>query len=338
MATRLHYADTSIPSITRRFRRGKRAYFASDGSQITDRNEIARLDAIALPPAYTDAWYASDPASHILATGVDARGRKQYRYHPEFTALRDARKFEACAEFGHLLPRIRSRVEKDLAKRGLTEERATASVVRLLDTGRLRIGNEHYASENRSFGASTLRRRHARLEGRRLTLRFKAKSGRLCTFSVTDRGLIRFVKQVQELPGQHLFQYLDEEDQAFPITSSHVNAYIRETMGGDFSAKDFRTWSASVLAMEWLIDNPECDTLKEMVAYVASHLGNTPAMARKSYIHPALINLVASNGAERSEINLSRKSKWMSSYERTFLYFLKKFRHYEMLKFLLSRS
>jgi len=321
MASGLHYADIAAPAITRRFLRGRPAYFTADGARITDKAETARLDAIALPPAYTQTWYAADPRAHILATGIDARGRKQYRYHPDFVAQRDARKFEGCVQFGRLLPIIRQRVERDLARRGLPQERAVASIVRLLDTGRLRVGNECYAQSNGSFGATTLRTRHAKVRGERLMLRFTAKSGRLCTLSVTDRGLTRFVKKMQDLPGQHLFQYLDEDGNAYPITSSHVNAYIHETMGSDFTAKDFRTWTASVLAFEWLRNRPAGGTLADMLASVAERLGNTPAVTRKSYVHPSLIEL-AKTGERPGGSRLPRKTRWLGSCERGLIDFL----------------
>jgi len=217
MAPGLHFADIGAPGITRRLIRGHWAYFVPDGKRITNREEIDRLNAIALPPAYTDAWFAADARAHILATGIDARGRKQYRYHPDFRAERDDRKFAACAAFGRLLPQLRKKVDKDLAKRSLSAERAIASILKLLDCTHIRVGNEEYARANKSFGATTLRGRHAHLEGDRLTLKFKAKSGKICRISVRDRGLVRFVKQVQHLPGQMLFQYLDDDGEPHPV-------------------------------------------------------------------------------------------------------------------------
>ena len=315
MSKSLRFVATEEPGITRRSIKGHWAYFAPDENRITDREEIDRLNAIALPPAYSRAWFALDPASHILATGIDAQGRKQYRYHPDFRAQRDSRKFGHCADFARRLPLIRARVEKDLAKRALSAERAIASVVRLLDSGRIRVGNEAYAKANRSFGATTLRARHARIDGRRLTLRFRAKSGKQCTLNVTDRSLIRFARQVQDLPGQHLFQYLDEEGHAHPISSSQVNDYIREAMGDDFTAKDFRTWTASALAFEWLASGRPAK-LGEMLAHVAEHLGNTPAIARKSYVHPMLIEAVQAGDCEKLAERLPRRTQWLTRHER----------------------
>ncbi|HKT85758.1 MAG TPA: DNA topoisomerase IB [Novosphingobium sp.] len=318
----MRYADIDQPSITRRRYRRRWVYLDADGSRIEDATEIERLDAIGLPPAYTDAWFAPDPDVHILATGFDAKGRKQYVYHPEYVAQRDARKFDGCAGFGRLLPRIRARVAQDLTKRTLSRERAIASVVKLLDSGQIRVGNESYARANRSFGATTLRQRHARLEGNRLALRFRAKSGRLCALNVTDRGLVRFVKQVQDLPGQHLFQYRGEDGEFHPVSSTDVNAYIRETMGEEYTAKDFRTWAASVLAFEWLRKAGETGKLREMLTHVAEHLGNTPAVARKSYVHPALIEAVRSGDRSGLPERLPRRTRWLSAAERGLIDFL----------------
>lgn len=317
----MRYADVDKPSITRRKYRGRWIYLDPDGARIERLEEIERLASIGLPPAYTDAWFAAHPDAHIQATGIDARGRKQYVYHPDYVALRDARKFDGCAGFGRLLPRIRARVEKDLSKRGLSRERAVASIVKLLDSGRIRIGSESYARTNRSFGATTLRQRHVRLKGNRLCLRFQAKSGRLCTFDVTDRGLVRFVKQVQDLPGQHLFQYRGDDGDFHPVNSTDVNAYIHETMGADYTAKDFRTWAASVLAFEWLANNSDT-TLRDMLAHVAGHLGNTPAIARKSYIHPALIEMARIGDLSRFPGRLPRPTRWLTACERGLIDFL----------------
>jgi len=316
MASRIIFADLDSPGISRGLIRSRWAYFDPEGHRITDRDEIDRLQGIGLPPAYRDAWFSPEPNAHILAVGVDDRGRRQYRYHPDFIASRDSRKFERCADFGRALPHIRKQVETDLAIPGLSRQRALASIVRLLDSGRIRIGNECYARSNRSFGATTLLQRHASVSGNRLTLRFRAKSGKLCTFSVTDRGLVRFVKRMQDLPGQHLFQYVAEDGAIWPINSSDVNHYIKETMKADFSAKDFRTWTASVLAFEWLLQRADGMTLGQMLAFVATHLGNTPAIARKSYIHPMLIEMAKDAPANPLAIILPRRTHWLSREER----------------------
>ncbi len=321
MASKLRFSDIAAPGITRRTIRGHWAYFDPDGERVTDPDEIARLNSIALPPAYAEAWFAADQRAHILATGIDARGRKQYRYHPDFREEREGEKFGRCAEFGHCLPALRKRVEQDLAKRSLTAERAVASVVKLLDCGHIRVGNESYARSNGSFGATTLRTRHVTVEQGRLKVRFRAKSGKLCTFSLRDRGLIRFVKQVQDLPGQHLFQWLDDEGNAHPIGSTEVNDYIRKTTNAEFTAKDFRTWAASVLAFEFLVENDNC-SLSAMLSRVAQELGNTPAIARKSYVHPAIIDLVKSGEPEKAIGQLPRRTKWLTRCERGLIAYL----------------
>lgn len=323
MASKLRFADLAAPGITRRLIRGHWAYFDADGERVKNQDEVARLNSIALPPAYENAWFAADPMSHILATGIDARGRKQYRYHPDFREDRESQKFARCADFGRQLPKLRERVKKDLAKRKLSAERAVASVVKLLDTGHIRVGNESYARTNGSFGATTLRARHVNVERGRLKVQFRAKSGKLCTFALRDRGLVRFVKQVQALPGQHLFQWLDDEGTPHPIGSTDVNRYIRETMHDEFTAKDFRTWAASVLALEFLVENDR-SSLRAMLSYVADELGNTPAIARKSYVHPALIDLVKSGEPKKAIGQLPRKTKWLNRYERGLIAYLDK--------------
>lgn len=318
---KLVYVSDDLPGITRRQLRGKWAYFAADGSRITDREEITRLNAIALPPAYTDAWFAPAANAHILATGIDARGRKQYRYHPEFRSQRDARKFDNCACFARLLPLIRQRVESDLAASAISRERAIASVIRLLDTGGIRVGNEAYAKANKSFGATTLRMRHAKVSGNTLHLTFRAKSGKQCTMRVSDRRLARFVRAMQDLPGQRLFQYIDDHGEAAPISSSDVNDYIRETMGGEFTAKDFRTWAASVVAFETVHSLDGNVPKQAVLEAVANQLGNTPAIARKSYVHPAILAALDCQDVIRS-LRLPRATRWLTRHERGLIDFL----------------
>lgn len=318
----MRYCEVEQLVVTRRKYRGHWMYLDAEGERITDRDEIDRLNAIGLPPAYTDARFAADPEAHIQATGIDARGRKQYVYHADYVTQRDARKFSACVGFGHRLPKIRQRVEADLAKRGLSRERAVASIVRLLDSGRIRIGNESYAQANGSFGATTLRRRHARLNGRKLALSFRAKSGKQCKFQVSDSGLIRFVKSMQDLPGQHLFQYKGDDDAFHPVSSTDVNAYVHDIMGEDYTAKDFRTWRASVLAFEWLREAEKGASLRDLLDHVSRHLGNTPAVARKSYIHPALIEVARKGAAADFPRKLPRATKWLTAAERGLMDFL----------------
>lgn len=318
----LIYVDDSLPGITRR-RAGKGwAYFDAKGRRITDPEERMRLNAIALPPAYRDAWFCPAPNGHILATGIDDRGRKQYRYHPEFRAARESEKFEACACFGRLLPLVRKRVEEDLAGTALTRERIVASVVRLLDLGVIRVGNEQYCKANRSYGATTLRQRHAEVTGKTLRLRFRAKSGRLRELSLTDGHLARLVRRMQDLPGQHLFQYVDRDQEYHPVSSGDVNDYLAETMGERFTAKSFRTWHASVLAFAILAHAEGQVGIRALTEEVAEQLGNTPAVTRKSYIHPALFELAERQAKWREGLRLPRATRWLSREERGLIAFL----------------
>lgn len=313
---KLVYVDDSLPGITRK-RSGKGwSYYDAKGALIADAAEKKRLNAIALPPAYVDAWFCPAPNGHILAIGYDARGRKQYRYHPDFRTARESEKFDGCLIFGELLPLVRKRVEDDLTQRELTRERAVASVIRLLDLGAVRVGNEGYAKANKSFGATTLRRRHAEVTGRRLKLRFKAKGGVLREVTLSDGALVRVVRKMQDLPGQHVFKYVDEEGDVCSVDSGDVNGYLRETMGQDFTAKNFRTWHASVLALKLLAEAKEKIPLKAVLADVAEHLGNTPAVTRKSYIHPAVIALVERQEEWRDGLALPRSTQWLAREER----------------------
>ncbi|QDX27843.1 DNA topoisomerase IB [Sphingomonas suaedae] len=325
MSKRLRFCDDGAPGITRRLIRGKWGYWDAKGKRITDRDEIDRLNAVGLPPAYRDAWFCPHPNGHLQATGIDDRGRKQYRYHPEFRAAQEAAKYDRCADFGHRLPRLRARIEADLRKRALSRERAVAAVVRLLDLGHVRIGNEGYAKANKSFGATTLRKRHATLSGRSLKLQYRAKSGKIRELRITDGSLIGFVKKCQDLPGQHLFGWLDEAGEAHPVTSTDVNLYIREAMGADFTAKHFRTWGASVIAFETLAGADGYVGLKTMLEPVTRALGNTPAIARKSYVHPDLIALTKDRAAQelfRETLCLPRTTHYLTRAERGLIAFL----------------
>ncbi len=319
MATRtpkLIYVDDDLPGITRRKAGRGWAYYDAKGERIKQREEIDRLNAVALPPAYVDAWFCPAENGHILATGVDAKGRKQYRYHPGFRAHQEQAKFDACRTFGELLPLVRKRVEQDLSGTKLTRDHAIASVVRLLDLGVVRIGNAAYARENKSFGATTLRQRHAEVKGNTLRLRFRAKSGVQREVTITDRRLAQFVRKMQDLPGQHLFQYLGDGDEVHQVGSAEVNAYLCDTMGEHFTAKNFRTWHASVLALELLAKSKGQLTIKALMEEVAEKLGNTPAIARKSYVHPAVVALIDRQQKWREGLKLPRRSKWLSREER----------------------
>jgi len=315
----LVHADDSEPGITRKKAGRRWAYFDAEGERITDREEIERLNKIALPPAYTDAWFCPDPNGHIQATGYDDKGRKQYRYHPDYRTAQEAEKFDGCAEFGRLLPRLRKRVERDVAKRELSRQRAIASVVRLLDLGAVRVGNESYAKTNKSFGATTLRMRHVSVSGKTVKLRFKAKSGKIAEVAVTDHRLAHFVRKMDDLPGQRLFQYLDDDGEVQAVGSSEVNDYLCETMGEHFTAKNFRTWHASAIAFGLLAEAKRPLTLKALMEQVSEKLGNTPAIARKSYVHPAVVALVDRQLKWRKALKLPRTTKWLSREERGLL-------------------
>lgn len=318
----LTFVDDEMPGITRRRYGRAWRYFAPDGSRITGREEIDRLNGIGLPPAYSDAWFCPDPDGHIQAVGWDDRGRKQYRYHADFRAAQDAAKYDRCGAFGHALSKLRACVEKDLSRRGLGREKACAAVVRLLDLSKVRIGNEAYAQENRSFGATTLRKRHAAMKGQTLKLEFRAKSGKMCKLSICDRSLLRFVKKMQDLRGQHLFRWYDSDGQSHPVTSTDVNDYIRAAMRADFTAKHFRTWGASVIAFRVLFDTKGRATLREMLDVVSDELGNTPSIARKSYVHPALIDLAKSGAHWDENMKLPRLTRHLDRYERGLIAFL----------------
>jgi DNA topoisomerase-1 len=321
----LRHSSDAEPGITRKRMGRYWAYSDSEGNRITDREEIDRLNAIGLPPAYENAWFCADPNGHLQATGVDARGRKQYRYHPEFREKRDSVKYEGLLEFGKKLPRLRRRVEQDLKKHQLSRDTVLAAVVRLLDTEHIRIGNEQYARENKSFGATTLRNRHLRRKGSKMVMRFTGKHGIVHEVSVSDSNLKRICKRCQELPGQMLFQYVNGDGEPKPITSSDVNDYIKQASGGDFTAKHFRTWSASVIALEQMLKKAEDAriTVKTVVEPVAEALGNTPAISRKSYVHPALLEAVKEDSRDPlNGMNRPRSRTRLSSAEVGLLEFL----------------
>lgn len=315
----LHYVDLSEPGYARRRRGSGWQYLKPSGAPIVSKRLIERLNGLALPPAYKHAWYALDPGAHIQATGIDARGRKQYRYHPDFRARCEAAKYEVCETFGSALPRLRRQVQRDLAGSMLGKARVVAAVVRLLDLGHVRIGNEDYAKANGSFGATTLRNRHARAGRERVKLEYVGKSGKMHCISIADRRLATVVRRCQEVPGQLLFQYLDRDGGRHAVTSQDVNDYLRAHMG-DFTAKHFRTWGASVIAFGALARAKGQMKLKDMLAEVAQKLGNTPAIARKSYVHPAIIEAVF-DPPDRNW-SLPRAAGMLSREERGLLAFL----------------
>lgn len=320
---RIVYSDDQQPGITRKKVRNGWGYWDAKGNRITDRDEIERLNAIGMPPAYRDCWFAPKPNGHIQAVGWDEKGRKQYRYHAEFREKQETAKYERTAEFGHALPKLRKKVETDLASRGLSKDRAVAAVIRLLDIGHVRVGNEAYAEANESYGATTLREEHGQVRGDTLKLQFKAKSGKTCTKKLTDRSLAQFVKKCQDLDEQHLFAWVDDAGEPHPVTSSDVNAYIKDATGEDFTAKNFRTWAASVTAFEALASASKDLSLKTLLEPVTAKLNNTAAIARKSYVHPTLIRLIKEDQAAfRAAVQLPRAAQHMSRAERGLLAFL----------------
>jgi len=320
----LRHSNDSEPGYTRKRMGRYWAYFDGD-KRVTDRDTIDRLNAVGLPPAYEDAWFCKDADGHLQATGIDARGRKQYRYHSDFRAKRESAKYEGLLEFGKALPKLRRRVEEDLKRRDLAREAVLAAVVRLLDTEHIRIGNEEYARANKSFGATTLRRRHLKRTGHGLQMRFTGKHGIVHEVKITDTNLKRICKRCQELPGQMLFQYVNGDGEPKPITSGDVNDYIRDATGGEFTAKHFRTWSASVIALNEMLKKAEDAriTVKTVIEPVAEALGNTPAISRKSYVHPRLLDAVKDDPRDPLDgMERPRSRKRMSSAEVALIEFL----------------
>lgn len=318
---RLRYIERFDQGYTRKRDSDGWRYFEPNGLPVRAKSVIARLNALALPPAYEDAWYCPFPNGHIQAVGTDAKGRRQYRYHPDFSARKDADKYARVLAFAAELPAIRKQVESDIRRRDLSIDRVVAGVIRLLDVGKIRVGNVQYARENKSFGATTLRNRHATIKANRVLLEYTGKSGKQQKISITDRRLCTIVKQCHDLPGQTLFQYLDADGDTRPVTSGDVNNYLK-THAGDFTAKDFRTWGASVIAYSALARMQGDITLKEMLTEVATELGNTPAIARKSYVHPAIIEATQVDGKIRDWTS-PRATSHMTAEERGLLKFLK---------------
>jgi DNA topoisomerase-1 len=292
----LHYVSDGTPGIQRlRHGRGFR-YRDPEGGAVRDAETLRRIRALAIPPAWTSVWICPSVRGHLQATGRDARGRKQYRYHPRWREVRDETKYELMTAFGETLPRVRERIALDLARSGLPREKVLATVVRLLERTLVRVGNEEYARANRSYGLTTMRDRHVEVRGARLTFRFRGKSGRQHEVELEDKRLARIVKACQDIPGQQLFQYVAEDGSPCEVTSADVNAYLREVSGQDFTAKHFRTWAGSVAAAIALRkcgpgeSNEESRrNLVATIKAVAAELGNTAAVCRKCYIHPAVL-------------------------------------------------
>jgi DNA topoisomerase-1 len=293
----LRYVTDAKPGIRRERHGEKFNYFGPDDKPVTDVGVLQRIKFLAIPPAWTDVWICPDRRGHLQATGRDARGRKQYRYHADFRKVRDDVKYSRMIAFAEALPTIREHIEQDLRSHGLSRRKVVAAVVKLLEETSIRVGNEEYARENKSFGLTTMRDRHASFEGGTVRFEFKGKSGKVHSVELHDRRLARLVKQCQDIPGQDLFQYYDADGERHAIESADVNDYIREVSGGDFTAKDFRTWNGTVLAARFLrlCEAPDSATAgKRLVSgaikNVAAALGNTPAVCRKAYVHPVVVN------------------------------------------------
>lgn len=291
----LKYVDDRHQGITRRLLRGKFAYFDLSGKRIKDPCIVSRIDALAIPPAYEEVWICPDETGHIQATARDARGRKQYRYHDDWTALRDADKYAQLTAFGEALPRVRRAVDKHLAEPGLSECKVLAAAVRLLEITLIRIGTAEYARHNKSYGLTTLRRRHVTLVGQKLRFRFKGKSGVEHDVTINDRRIANVMKRCMEIGGQALLHYRDDAGETRCVGSSDVNDFLRDTGKGEFTAKHYRTWSGSVLAMAalqaipWESEAQAKRTVADVVKDVSKKLGNTPSVCRACYIHPAII-------------------------------------------------
>src|SRR5438874_11859633 len=306
-AAGLHYVTGDRAGIRREIGALGFRYTRADGRPVRSPADLKRIRALAIPPAWKDVWICPDPNGHVQATGRDARGRKQYRYHAEWRARRDGNKFDRLEAFASVLPMIRAKTAADMARPGLSREKVLATVVQLLEKSLIRVGNDEYAKANRSFGLTTLRDQHVDITGSTLRFEFRGKSGRRHTVDLSDRRLARIVKQCRDLPGQELFQFLDDDGHRQDVNSSDVNAYLREITGGDFTAKDFRTWAGTVLAVTALCEGSAVredvgtafsrpasvaaakKNVVRAVEAVAGVLGNTPAVCRRSYIHPAIL-------------------------------------------------
>lgn len=318
----LHYVTDSSPGFGRRMINGKPVYLDRQGKRIRDADTIARLNALAIPPAYRDVWICPDPMGHLQATGRDARGRKQYRYHPLWREVRDAAKYDRLLAFGNALSHLRRELDRRLRKRGLGRERVIAAVILLLDETCIRVGNEEYVRQNKSYGLTTLRTRHLSLRGDNIRFQFRGKSGIKHQLTLRHPRLVRVLRRCRELPGQHLFQYQDESGQLYSVSSSDINDCLREITGAEFTAKDYRTWAGSTLALaafrQCLAEGREptrqavVDTIKD----VAELLGNTPAVCRKCYIHPAILQRFMDAGL--TEVKWSRtrtRRRWLKPEE-----------------------
>jgi len=297
----------------RRFKRGEGFYYLDKQDQkVTDPETLERIQSLVLPPAWTDVVISPVANSHLQAIGVDEKGRKQYRYHPGWNKFRDETKYEKMIEFGESLPKIRRQIADDISRQGLPREKVLATIAKLLEKTMIRVGNEQYVQENKSYGLTTLRNRHVEVGSTKVTINFKGKSGQFHTIELEDRRLARLIGKLQDLPGQNLFQFIDDDDNLHTIDSADVNAYIQEAAGAEFTAKDFRTWRGTVLAALLLAGCDRCDSemenkklISQVVKEVAAELGNTPTVCRKCYIHPVVIeSFIVGDELAISEVNV----------------------------------
>jgi DNA topoisomerase-1 len=327
----LRYVQDDEPGYRRKKAGTGFTYLDTRGRPIRAQAKVERIKALAIPPAWTDVWICPRADGHLQATGRDAKGRKQYRYHPEWRAVQEEMKFDRLIDFGEALPAIRERMTDDLALRGLPREKVLATVVHLLEASLIRVGNEEYAKANGSYGLTTLRDPHVQLDGSEIRFRFPGKSGQKHEITVHDARTAKIVRQCRELPGQRLFQYVDDDGKQHKLESGDVNDYLRETSGAEFTAKDFRTWVGTLLAATALaaLDPPGSDTAGRRQAaaaieVVARHLGNTPTVARASYVHPDIVDLYVEGDLPGLwDKRPTRDTKWMLSEERRLLRVLK---------------
>lgn len=317
----LNYANPDAPGLSRVRRGGGFVYRTAKGRPVRDARTLERIRGLVLPPAWADVWISPDPRGHLQATGRDARGRKQYRYHPQWTAVRDANKYDRMLAFAEVLPEIRRRAKRDLINRASSRPRVLATVVTLLERTHIRVGNEEYARTNQSHGLTTLLDRHVKIRGKSVRFAFRGKSGVSQTVDLEDAMLAKAVRECQDLPGQTLFQYRDDDRKVKNVSSTDVNDYLREITGGDFTAKDFRTWGGTLSAAKELdgVDLPDSETagkraIVEAIDRVAESLGNTRAVCRKCYVHPAVLAAFQA-GLTIGRVNRKRSSKGLREAE-----------------------
>lgn len=324
-AAGLHYSSDEAPGIHRKGAPGCFRYVRPNGRPVRDAPTLKRIRELVIPPAWRDVWIAADPKAHLQATGRDARGRKQYRYHPAFAAVRDADKYDHLLAFAKALPALHRRLARDMRKKGLPRERVLACAITLLEESLIRVGNESYARQNHSYGLATLANRHVRIHGGTLRFLFTGKSGKRWDLAIHDRRVARILRACQELPGQHLLEYRDGDGGIHAVTSGDVNTYLREVTGADVTAKDFRTWAGTMMAAAAFarLKGPVTKkAAREVVSGVAGRLGNTVAVCRKCYIHPSIFEAFDRGRLKLASRN-NRRVTGLSAAEKAVLKLLK---------------